>query len=111
TVTNTLAGLDPLPDCFEDPDFCKVIYGNYAELDLAKGTMDGLEPGTSGGDQQMIQEEAGPTSDRRMAIRPASDDGTGFANRYLNFAISDEKLGPSSQPNVVLAVCVTYYDD
>jgi hypothetical protein len=111
TGTNALAGVDPLPDCFDDPNFCAGIYGNFAEMDLASGVMDGLEPGTSGGDQQMIQDEAGPTNDRRLAIRPASDDGTGAANRFLNFAITDEKLGPSSQPNVLLAVCVTYYDD
>src|SRR6185436_17277514 len=92
--------------------FCKGIYGNFAEMDLAAALLDGLAPGTSGGDQEMIQEEAGPTNDRRMAIRPASDDGTaGFAHRFMNFAITDEKLGPSSQPNVRLAICVTYFDD
>ncbi|HMO66602.1 MAG TPA: hypothetical protein PKE47_15500, partial [Verrucomicrobiota bacterium] len=30
---------------------------------------------------------------------------------YLNLAITDEKLGPSSQPNARLAICMTYYDD
>jgi hypothetical protein len=60
----------------------------------------------------MIQEEAGPASDRRAAIRPASNDGAaGAAHRYLNFAINDEKLGPTSQPGVLLAICATYYDD
>lgn len=112
TGTNTLAGIDPLPDCFSDPDFCKGIYGSYAEMDLATGLMDGIAPGTSGGDQEMIQEEAGPASDRRQAIRPAKDDGTsGFAHSFLNFAITDEKLGPTTQPGVRLAICLTYYDD
>ncbi|MEO8425963.1 MAG: hypothetical protein ABI651_02510 [Verrucomicrobiota bacterium] len=110
--TNALAGLDPLPDCFEDPKICTEAYGNYAELDLAKGIKNGLDVGSSGGDQEMIQAEAGPTDDRRMAIRPAREDGNpGFPHSYLNFAIADEALGPSSQPNAVLAICLTYYDD
>jgi hypothetical protein len=107
-----LANQDPLPDCFEDPNFCAGLYGNYAELDLAKGIMDGLAPGNSGGDQEMIQAEAGPANDRRMAIRPARDDGSPqFQHVYLNLAITDEKLGPSTQPGVRLAICTTYYDD
>lgn len=110
--THPLAGLDPLPDCFEDPDFCAGIYGNFAEMDLATGKLDGLAPGSSGGDQEMIQAEAGPAKDRRLAIRPARDDGSPqFPHIYLNFAITDEKLGPSTQPGVRLAVCATYYDD
>lgn len=105
-----LAGQDPLPDCFEDPDWC--TYGNFAEMDLAAGKLDGLAPGNSGGDQEMIQGEAGPDNDRRMAIRPARDDGNpAFQHIYLNFAITDEKLGPTSQPGVTLAICATYYDD
>lgn len=112
TGTNALAGLDPLPDCFADPDFCKGVYGNFAEMDLATGKLDGLAPGNSGGDQEMIQAEAGPANDRRMAIRPAHDDGSAqFNHQYLNFAINDEKLGPTSQPGVLLAICVSYYDD
>ena len=101
-----LAGLDPLPDCFEDPKICTDAYGNYAELDLAKGIKNGLDVGTSGGDQVMIQADAGPADDQRMAIGPDGTPGT-----YLNFAITDEALGPSSQPNALLAICVTYYDD
>jgi hypothetical protein len=112
TGTNALAGLDPLPDCFEDPKICTDAYGSYAELDLAKGIKNGLDVGSSGGDQEMIQADAGPVDDRRMAIRPAREDGnTAFAQTYLNFAITDEALGPSSQPNALLAICVTYYDD
>ncbi len=108
--THPLAGQDPNPACVEDPSAC--AYGNFAEMDLATGKLDGLAPGSSGGDQEMIQAEAGPAKDRRMAIRPAGDDGSPqFLHRYLNLAITDEKLGPSSQPGVKLAVCVTYYDD
>ncbi|HOW65282.1 MAG TPA: hypothetical protein P5186_05145 [Candidatus Paceibacterota bacterium] len=107
-----LAGQDPLKDCVEDPNICRDVYGNYAELDLAKDVRNGLDVGSSGGDQEMIQEEAGPAGDRRMAIRPAREDGSaGFAHQYLNFAITDEALGPSSQPPAHLAICVTYYDD
>jgi hypothetical protein len=112
TGTHPLAGQDPLPDCFEDPDFCKGIYGNFAEMDLATDTLNGLAPGSSGGDQEMIQDMAGPSNDRRMAIRPAREDGVGaFAHTYLNLAITDEKLGPTTQPGVHLAICMTYYDD
>jgi hypothetical protein len=107
-----LAGQDPLADCFEDPDICTTNYGNYAEMDLAAGVFNGLAPGTSGGDQNMIQGEAGPAGDLRAAIRPARDDGApGFAHQYLNLAIENQALGPSTQPNAHLAICMTYYDD
>ena len=49
TGTNALAGLDPIPDCFEDPNICTDAYGNYAELDLGKAIMNGLDQGSSGG--------------------------------------------------------------
>jgi hypothetical protein len=107
-----LAGQDPLTNCFEDPDICTTNYGNYVEMDLAAGILNGLAPGTSAGDQNMIQAEAGPDTDRRMAIRPAHDDGApGFAHHYLNLAIQNQALGPSTQPNAHLAICMTYYDD
>ena len=107
-----LAGQDPLTGCFEDPDICTTNYGNYVEMDLAAGVFNGLAPGTSGGDQEMIQAEAGPAGDLRMAIRPAHNDGTaGFAHHYLNLAIQNLALGPSTQPNAHLAICMTYYDD
>jgi hypothetical protein len=112
TGTNTLAGQDPLADCFEDLKICTDEYGNFAELDLAKGIQSGLAPGNSGGDQVMIQEEAGPANDRRMAIRPAFNDGpAGFGHTYMNFAITDAVFGPSTQDNARLAICVSYYDD
>lgn len=107
-----LAGLDPLSDCVEDLKICTDAYGSFAELDLAKGIKNGLDVGRSGGDQEMIQEETGPPKDRRQAVRPAMGDGTpGFSHIYLNFAITEEALGPSSQPNARLAICVSYYDD
>jgi hypothetical protein len=107
-----LAGQDPLANCFEDPNICTDKYGSVAELDLAKDLRDGIDVGSSGGDQEMIVEEAGPTGDRRLAVRPAQTDGTpGFGHQYLNFAITGEKLGPSSQPPALLAICMTYYDD
>jgi hypothetical protein len=112
TGDHPLAGLDPLEDCYADPAICEEVYGSFAELDLAMGLRAGLDVGTSSGDQEMIQEEAGPAGDRRMAVRPARDDGTpGFTHQYLNFAILEEALGPSSQPPAHLAICVTYYDD
>lgn len=110
--THPLAGQDPLASCYEDPNICTDLYGNYAELDLGKDVRNGLDVGSSGGDQEMIVAEAGPEGDRRMAVRPARNDGSpGFAHQYLNFAIRDEALGPSSQPPAHLAICVTYYDD
>jgi hypothetical protein len=112
TGTNVLAGQDPLEDCYEDPDICTDKYGNYAELDLAKDIKDGLDVGSSTGDQEMIVAEAGPANDRRLAVHPAQDEGTaGAANPFLNFAITEEALGPSTQPPAQLAICIEYYDD
>jgi len=112
TGDHPLAGIDPLADCYEDPNICTDLYGNYVDLDLHLDLRDGLDVGSSGGDQEMIVAEAGPASDRRQAVRPARDDGsTGAAHQYLNFAILEEALGPSSQPPAHLAICVTYYDD
>ncbi len=112
TGDHPLAGQDPLADCVQDPNVCTDAYGSFVELDLGQDLRDGLDVGSSGGDQNMVVEEAGPASDRRLAVRPAHDDGTaGAAHQYLNFAILDEALGPSSQPAARLAVCITYYDD
>ncbi|HAB16853.1 MAG TPA: hypothetical protein PLX89_02190 [Verrucomicrobiota bacterium] len=109
-----LAGQDPLADCFTDPNICTDAYGSFAELDLHQNIRNGLDLGSSGGDQVMVEGEAGPASDKRNGIRPARDEGPNFPNfqhNYLNFAITDEALGPTSQPNANLAICVTYYDD
>ncbi len=106
-----LAGQDPLQECLSDPLVCTDTYGSFVEMDLANGVLNGLAPGNSGGDQAMIQEEAGPANDRRMSIRAAREDGGGaFAHQYVNFAITGQALGPNSQPNARLAICVTYYD-
>ncbi|MDG2125237.1 MAG: hypothetical protein P8J87_16150 [Verrucomicrobiales bacterium] len=107
-----LAGSDPLADCFEDPTVCAGEYGFEAELDLQAGVSNGIAPGGSGGDQEMIQEEAGPDDDKRLSVRAAHGDGTpGFAHNFINFAITDEVFGPSSQPNARLGICVTYWDN
>jgi len=107
-----LAGQDPLAACFEDPNICTDAYGSFAELDLKNGVKNGLDLGSSGGDQNMIVAEAGPENDKRMAVRAAFDDGApGFTHQYLNFAIINQALGPTSQPNARLAICATYFDD
>ncbi len=107
-----LAGQDPLANCFEDPAICTDAYGNYAEMDLKNDIKNGLEVGSSGGDQNMVVEEAGPANDRRLAVRAAFEDGApGATHQYLNFAITGEALGPSSQPPAHVAICATYYDD
>lgn len=111
TGDHPLAGQDPLEDCIADPLVCTDAYGSYVEMDLANGVLNGLAPGSSGGDQVMIQEEAGPEDDRRMSIRAARNDGpAGFGHTYVNLAITGQALGPSSQPNARLAICVTYFD-
>ncbi len=52
------------------------------------------------------------SDDKRLAVRPAWDDGNpGFSHHFLNFAVTDEVFGPSSQPNAHLTICLTYYDD
>lgn len=112
TGEHPLAGQDPLTDCFEDPAICTDAYGHFAEYDLHLEVQNGIGPGNSGGDQEMIQEEAGPAEDRRQAVRPAMDDGTaGFPHNYMNFAILNEVFGPTTQPNAHLSICATYYDD
>jgi len=112
TGDHPLADQDPLADCYADLNICTDAYGRFVELDLAANIRAGLDVGSSSGDQEMIIEEAGPASDRRLAVRPAREDGTaGSPHHYLNFAILDGALGPNSQPPAHLAICVTYYDD
>ncbi|HYT62089.1 MAG TPA: hypothetical protein VEL06_18055 [Haliangiales bacterium] len=111
TGTNALAGLDPIPDCFEDFNICTDAYGNYAELDLGQGMMNGLDMGSSVGDQLMVVEQAGPANDRRLAVRPHRDLLLGSPGIHVNFAIINEPFGPSTQDNAHLAICITYYDD
>ena len=98
--THPLAGKDPPANCQTDPAVCEGVYGDCVEMDPANGTLEGPAPGNSGGDQEMIQKKAGPVEDRRVAIRPAGNDGTpGAAHQYLNFSLTEQRLGPASQPN------------
>jgi hypothetical protein len=106
-----LANQDPLAACVQDANVCKGVYGDYVELDLGKDVKDGLDLGGNGGDQEYIVEEAGPASDRRKAVRSLQDEGSAPRDSYLNFQITDEKLGPTSQDPARLAICATYYDD
>ncbi|HVM49178.1 MAG TPA: hypothetical protein VMU04_14195 [Candidatus Acidoferrum sp.] len=101
-----LAGQDPLATCWQDPNICLGVYGNYAELDLANGVTNGVDVGTSGGDQTEVVEMAGPAGDQRLSVSP------NYApSYYLNFQILTNALGPDSQGNVYLAMTATYYDD
>ena len=105
-TTGPLAGQDPLADCFPDPNICTGVYGNYAELDLANGITNGVDVGTSSGDQTFVVETAGPPTDQRLSVAPS------FAPAYvLNFQIVTNALGPTTQGNLYLAMVVTYYDD
>jgi hypothetical protein len=105
TGTNALAGLDPDPSYFMNPLICSTNYAYYAELDLQKGVTNGLNVGSSGGDQQMAVELAGPADDQRLSLRP---DG---GNNNLQFQILNQVFGPSYQDNADVAIAVTYYDD
>jgi hypothetical protein len=103
--TNALAGLDPDPTYFMNPLICTTNYGYYAELDLKAGITNGLGVGSSGGDQQMVVELAGPTQDQRLSLRP---DG---GNNNLQFQILNQVFGPSYQDNADVSMALTYYDD
>ena len=105
-TSGPLANQDPLADCLPDPAVCEGVYGDFAELDLANGVMNGLNTGNNGGDQTFVIEQAGPAGDLRQSVRGASAPAY-----YLNFAILNNALGPISQGNVRLAMVVTYYDD
>ena len=102
--TNALAGLDPDPTYFMNPLICTTNYAYYAELNLDVIT-NGLDVGSSGGDQQMVVESAGPTNDLRLALRP--DNG----NNNLQFQILNQTFGPSYQDNADVSMAITYYDD
>ncbi|HWI59914.1 MAG TPA: hypothetical protein VNZ22_21975, partial [Bacillota bacterium] len=105
-TTGPLAGQDPLADCYADPAICSGLYGNYAEIDLATGVTNGVDVGSSGGDQTEVVEMAGPVNDQRLSVRPDT-----APSYYLNFQILTNALGPETQGNVHLAMTVTYYDD
>lgn len=105
-TTGPLAGQDPLSDCYPDPLICLGVYGDFAELDLAAGVTNGLDLGTSSGDQTFVVETSGPAADQRLAVR--GDTAGGY---FLNFQILTNALGPTSQGNLHMAIVVTYYDD
>ncbi|MBZ0256424.1 hypothetical protein K8I31_10195, partial [bacterium] len=101
-------GVDPIPDSYPfDPD----PYEIFAELDIEGGVVNGLDLGTSGGDQEYIVEEAGPAGEVRLSVRPAMDLGTDPFDRFINFSILNEHFGPSTQPNAVIKIVVDYWDD
>jgi len=103
--TNALAGLDPDPSYFMNPLICTTNYAYYAELDMKAGVTNGLDVGSSSGDQQMVVELAGPTDDQRLSLRP---DG---GNNNLQFQILNQVFGPSYQDNAHVSIGLTYYDD
>jgi hypothetical protein len=105
TGTNALAGLDPDSTFYLDPMICSTNYANYAELDLQNGISNGIGVGTSGGDQLMVVETAGPANDQRLSERP-----DGIYNN-IQFAILNTVFGPSYQDNARVAQVLTYYDD
>ena len=105
TGTNALAGLDPDPTYYMNPIICSSNYSYYAELDLKTGITNGLDVGTSGGDQQMVVEMAGPPDDQRLSLRP---DG---GNNNLQFQILNQVFGPSYQDNADVSIALTYFDD
>jgi len=103
--TNALAGLDPDPSFFMNPFICTTNYAYYAELDLKQGITNGLDVGSSGGDQQMVLELAGPADDMRLSLSPAN------GNNNLQFQILNQVFGPTYQDNEHVAIALTYYDD
>jgi hypothetical protein len=103
--TNALAGLTPAPDYYMDPLICETNYGYYAEWDPHDGVTNNLDVGSSGGDQDMVVEMAGPSDDRRLAEAPAS------GNNNIQFALQNSAFGPSYQDNALVAMLLTYYDD
>jgi len=105
TGTNVLAGLDPDQTFYLDPNICTTNYTNYAELDLQNGVTNNLGVGSSGGDQLMVVEMAGPANDQRLSERP-----DGIYNN-IQFAILNQAFGPNYQDNARVAQVLTYYDD
>jgi hypothetical protein len=105
--TNVLAGQDPDPSYFLDPDICNTNYGYYAEWDPHDGVTNNLDVGSSGGDQQMVVQLAGPAGDMRLAEAPAPGSG----NNNIQFALQNDVFGPAYQDNSIVSMLLTYYDD
>ena len=105
--TNVLAGQDPAPDYFMNPLICTTNYGYYAEWDPHDGITNNVTTGSSGGDQNMVVQMAGPPDDQRLAEAPAPGSG----NNNIQFALQNQVFGPSLQDNANVAILLTYYDD
>lgn len=105
--TNALAGQDPEPDYYMNPMICSTNYGYFAEWDPRNGITNNVTTGSSGGDQPMVVEMAGPPDDRRLAEAPAP--GTGSVN--IQFALLNNVFGPNMQDNANVSIQLTYYDD
>ncbi len=105
--TNALAGQIPAPDYRINPLICDTNYGYYAEWDPHDGITNNLDVGTSGGDQQMVVQMAGPTNDQRLAEAPAPGSG----NNNIQFALLNQAFGPNLQDNSHVSMVLTYYDD
>jgi hypothetical protein len=107
TGTNALANEDPDPSYFLNPLICSTNYGYYAEWDPQDGITNNLDVGSSGGDQEMVVQLAGPPSDMRLAEAP--EPGSGDNN--IQFALQNSVFGPPYQDNAVVSMLLTYYDD
>jgi hypothetical protein len=105
--TNALAGQDPEPDYFMNPLICTTNYGYYAEWDPHDGITNNVDVGSSGGDQLMVVQMAGPADDQRLAEAPAP--GSGDLN--IQFALLNNVFGPNLQDNANVSIALTYYDD
>lgn len=105
--TNALAGLDPAPDYYMNPLICTTNYGYFAEWDPHDGITNNVTVGSSGGDQNMVVQMAGPPNDQRLAEAPAPGSG----NNNIQFALLNNVFGPTLQDNADVAISLTYYDD
>ncbi len=103
--SHPLAGLDPDPEYRLDPLVCVTNWGYYAELDLQRQITNRVSVGTSGGDQNMVVELAGPAGDQRLSVRPDA------GNNNIQFALLDQAFGPTYQDNSRVVSVLTYYDD
>src|SRR6267142_801861 len=77
----------------------------FACLDLQGGITNGLDVGSSGGDQHMVVEMSGPPGDQRLSLRPDAGDPN------LQFQILNTVFGPTYQDNTRASMRLTYYDD
>jgi len=71
------------------------------------GITNNVTTGTSGGDQLMVVQMAGPPDDQRLAEAPAPGSG----NLNIQFALLNNVFGPNLQDNANVSIILTYYDD